>query len=71
MDEASRIAAKLSAAQRRAVTWPSKSDPTMIWTYDKTMVVLERKGLIANRVHGWATLSDLGLAVRQHLMEAE
>lgn len=71
MDEASRIAAKLSAAQVEAVTWPSQCTPIMIWSYDKTIRVLERYGLIASRRSGWATLSELGLAVREHLMEIQ
>ena len=57
----------LTEAQKRALTWPAKSTPIMIWYYPVTMVVLERHGLIADRRGGWATLSPLGLAIRHRL----
>ena len=71
MSEVQEIAGKLSPAQKRAVTWPSKSEPTMVWCYDRTMVILERFDLIADRRGGWATLSSLGSAVRAHLQATQ
>ena len=72
MTDATAIAAKLTKAQRAAITrWPSREHPHC-WAYKPTMSVLDRMGLVSGwqrGYSGWAEFSPLGLAVRTILQE--
>ena len=69
--ERAAIAASLSKHQRETICWPHRAESIliMVWSYPRTMIVLERLGLLGQRHGGWFELSPLGLAVRQHLQE--
>lgn len=66
---AEEIVRKLTKAQREALTrWPHSGQ---VWAYADTMRVLERFGLVADRIcgSGWGKLSPIGFEVQRRLLE--